>query len=67
MEQEKNEISYAQAVRELEQIIRIMQSDDCDIDKLADYARRSLQLLKICKQKLQRTDEELQKIMQELG
>jgi len=65
--EENKEISYAQALQELDQIIRTMQSDNCDIDKLTVYARRSLQLLKLCKQKLQRTDEELQKIMQELG
>lgn len=58
--------TYAQAITELEAIVRRMQADDCDIDKLAAYTARSLQLLKFCKERLTRTDTELQKLLQEL-
>lgn len=60
-------LTYNQAISELEEIVRKMQSEDCDIDNLAAYTARSLQLLKICKTKLLKTDEELQKILQELS
>ena len=36
-----NELTYAQSVAELENIVRMMQSDRCDIDHLADYTRRA--------------------------
>lgn len=59
-------ITYNQAINELEEIIKKMQAEDCDIDNLATYTARSLELLKICKHKLLKTDEELQKILEEL-
>lgn len=58
--------SYAAAIAELEGIVRKMQQDDCDIDKLAGYTARSLQLLKFCKERLQGTDKELTKLLEEL-
>ena len=38
-----SELTYAQSVSELESILRMMQSDTCDIDHLAAYTavRRS--------------------------
>ncbi len=62
-----NELSYNQAIAELEQILAKMQSDNCDIDNLAAYTARSLELLKVCKAKLLKTDDELKKILAELG
>ena len=43
-----------------------MQSDDCDIDKLSAYTRRALELLRLCKEKLTTTDEEIKKCLEEL-
>lgn len=61
------EITYNQAVAELEKIVAQMQSDQCDIDSLSDYTRRGLELLRICKEKLTRTDQEIKKCLEELG
>lgn len=58
--------TYAEAIKELENIVRKMQSDDCDIDNLAKYTARSLQLLKFCKERLQLTDTELKKLLSEI-
>lgn len=58
--------TYSEAIKELEAIVRKMQSDDCDIDNLARYTARSLQLLKFCKERLQLTDAELKKLLAEL-
>lgn len=59
--------NYNSAVTELEQILQKMQSPDCDIDKLSEYTARALQLLKFCKEKLTKTDEELKKTLEALG
>ncbi|MDO5571890.1 MAG: exodeoxyribonuclease VII small subunit [Bacteroidales bacterium] len=56
--------SYSQAVKELEQIVSKLQSDDCEIDELREYTARSVELLKICKEKLFKTDEELKKLLE---
>lgn len=65
MENEQ-EISYSKALAELESIIAKMQSPDCDIDLLSGYTTRALNLLRICKEKLLKTDEELKKCLAEL-
>ncbi len=66
MEEELKQLTYTQAIAELEQIVQKMQSADCTIDNLSDYTARSLQLLKVCKSKLTETDEKLKKILAEL-
>ncbi len=58
-----NELSYAQAVSELEQIIAAMQGDRCDIDRLAAMTRRATELLQSCRNRLTATDKELRTIL----
>lgn len=60
------EMTYTQAVAELESILRMMQSEDCDIDQLATYTRRATELLKDCRSRLTATDEELRSILVDL-
>ena len=60
---EMKQMTYSEAVAELEKIVRVMQSDNCSIDNLSVLTSRSLELLKLCKAKLQSTDEELKKIL----
>lgn len=62
-----SELTYAQSVSELEAILRMMQSDNCDIDHLAAYTRRATELLKACRSRLTATEEELRDILAALG
>lgn len=59
--------SYNEAINEIENIIKEMQSDNCDIDKLALNARRAAELIELCQKKLTRTEEEIQKIIEGLS
>lgn len=54
-------------MKELEEILQKIQSPDCDIDKLSAYTTRALELLKFCKEKLTKTDEEIKKSLEELS
>lgn len=60
------ELTYNQAVRELESIVQKMESDSCDIDQLSNYTTRALQLLKFCKERLFKTSEEVERCLEEL-
>ena len=60
---EIKEMSYNEAVAELEQILRTMQGDQCDIDRLATLARRATELIAECRARLTATDEELRTIL----
>ena len=42
------ELTYTQAITELEGILRHMQSDECDIDRLAALTRRATELIGEC-------------------
>ncbi len=65
--QDISKMTYTQAVTELEEIVKKMQSPECSIDNLSQYTARSLQLLKVCKAKLTATDEELKKVLDEMS
>ena len=58
--------TYSEAVNEVEDIVQKMQSPERSIDNLAQYTKRSAELLKICKDKLTATDQEVKKIIQQL-
>ena len=62
----KNAPTYSDAIRELEEIVGKLQSGDCEIDELRGYTARSIELLRICKDKLFKTDEELKKLLEEM-
>lgn len=59
-------MKYSEAVAELEAITAKMQLPDCDIDSLAALTSRALELLKFCKEKLFKTDEEVKKCLETL-
>lgn len=60
------EMTYNEAIVELEQLVQKMQSPNCDIDNLAAYTARALELLNFCKEKLTKTDEEVKKCLEAL-
>lgn len=57
------EQTYEQSLAELNKIIQQMQSDQCDIDKLASMTKRAAELLVACRSKLTATEEELRQIL----
>lgn len=57
------DMSYRDAVNELDAILREMQSDNCDIDKLSAMTRRATELITECRNRLTATDEELRNIL----
>ena len=53
-------------MKELEEIIRKMESDNCDIDELAGYTERAMALLKFCKERLFATNREVESALEAL-
>ena len=54
-------LSYSQSIAE--NIVRMMQSDKCDIDSLAAYTRRATELLDMCRRRLTATEEQLRETL----
>ena len=61
----KQEIKYEAAFAELQTIVRRMENDELDIDQMSEQLKRPQQLIKLCKDKLTKTDEEIKKILAE--
>ena len=57
-------MKYEEAMRELETIVRKMENDELDIDTLTEQLKRAQQLIKLCEDKLTKTDEEIKKILE---
>ena len=58
------EIKYEEAVHKLETIVDKMERGELDIDSMAAQLKEAQELVKLCKQKLKRTDEEIQKLLE---
>ena len=61
----KEEMKYEKAVSELEEIVDKMERDELDIDQLTEQLKRAKVLVKLCKDKLTKTDEEIKKLLSE--
>lgn len=58
------EIKYEEAVHKLETIVDKMERGELDIDSMAAQLKEAQELVKFCKQKLKRTDNEIQKLLE---
>ena len=56
-------MKYEQAFAELQAIVRKMENDELDVDQLSEQLKRAQQLVKLCRDKLTKTDEEIKKIL----
>lgn len=66
MEQQQSPESYTAAITELEELVRKMQDNNCDLDSLAKYTVRAKVLITYCRDRLTKTDEQLKSILKEL-
>lgn len=62
----KKEFSFNEAVKEIEDILRNIESGDLDVDKLSVEVKRASELIRQCQKKLRTTEEEINNIFKEL-
>jgi len=63
----KREFSFSEAVAEIEEILKKIESGDLDVDKLSVEVKRASELIKECQKKLRTTEEEINSIFKDLG
>lgn len=56
-------MKYEESLRQLDDIVRKMENNEFDIDQLSEQLKKAKKLISLCKDKLQKTDEEIQKII----
>lgn len=54
------ELSYEQALAELDQLVRAMEDGQMPLDKLLDSYRRGADLLQLCKSRLEAVESQVQ-------
>ena len=62
---EKKNIKYEEALRQLEGIVEKLENDELDIDQLSDQLKCAKALVKLCKDKLTKTNDEIKKLLDE--
>lgn len=60
------EISYTAAHKELQEIVLEMENSQITVDELETKIKRAAVLLKICKDKLFKTEKEVQDVLNEI-
>ena len=63
---EKVKISYKEAITEIEEILEKIENEEFDVDELAEKVKRVSTLLKICKEKLVKTNEQVEQILKDM-
>ena len=59
----EKELKYEQAMRDPEAIVRKMENNELDIDMLGAELKRAQTLIKICKDKLTKADNEVKNVL----
>jgi exodeoxyribonuclease VII small subunit len=61
----KDAPDYKDAIGEIESIVEEIETESVDVDVLAEKVKRAAYLIKMCKAKLKKTDDEVKKILKE--
>lgn len=59
-------VTYSEAILEIEAILEKIENEEFDVDELAEKVKRVSVLLKICKNKLTKTNEQVEQILKDM-
>ena len=60
-------LSFGEAVTEVEQILGGLEADEVDIDELGEQVKRAVELIQVCREKLEKTDAEVRDLVSGLS
>ncbi|MBQ2393776.1 MAG: exodeoxyribonuclease VII small subunit [Alistipes sp.] len=61
----KKQITYTEALGEIEQILERFRSDQMDVDTLAQEVKRATELITLCKERLTKVEKEVEQLFVE--
>lgn len=62
----KKEQTYGEAMQELQDIMERIENEELDVDILLEEVKKAANLIKFCKDKLYKTNDEIQKILNKI-
>ena len=57
--------TYTEAMKRLEAIVALIEGNELDIDALGDRLKEAQKLIKFCREKLYKADEEIRRMLDE--
>ena len=63
---EHEEVRYSEALHELESILDQIAHDEVDLDELGGKVQRAASLIKVCRDKIERTEMQVRRIIESL-
>lgn len=60
----KKELTYSEASAEIEKILSRLRGEELDVDSLSAEVKRATELIALCKSKLKKTEEEIDRILE---
>ena len=60
------EITYKEAMAQLEQIVHKIENEEPDVDELSAMVHKAAELMQFCKKKLKSTEEEINQALEKL-
>ena len=59
--------TYEEAISQLEEIVRQMETNELNVDQMNERLKTAQQLIKLCREKLIKTDEEIKQTLSNDG
>lgn len=56
-------MKYEEAIKKLEGIVEKMENGELDIDQMAEQLKEAQKLVKMCKERLSKVDEDVKKVL----
>ena len=63
----EKKIKFNDAINELEEILKQIESGELDVDELSGKVKRASELITICQNKLRDTEKEVDKIIEDMS
>lgn len=60
----KSEISYSEAMAEIEQILGRFRAEELSVDDLAKEVKRATELIALCKERLTKAEQSVKKVLE---
>ena len=62
----ENKLTYTEAIAELEAIVEEIENEDISVDDLSKKVKRASELIRLCKTKLTKTEQEVNEVLKEI-
>jgi len=57
------DIKYSKAMKKIEELIQKIESEEIDVDDLSDKVKEAVELIKVCKNKIEKAEMEVKKVV----